>query len=54
MRTVFCAVGPAFVGHRIGSARTIDVAPTVADWLGIPAPAQSRGRSLLPALRAPK
>jgi hypothetical protein len=50
MRTVFCAVGPGFSARRVGPARTIDVAPTVSEWLGIPAPPQSRGRSLLPEL----
>ena len=51
MQTVFCAVGPAFAPNRGPAARTIDVAPTVADWLGIPPPRDARGRSVLNQLR---
>jgi predicted AlkP superfamily phosphohydrolase/phosphomutase len=47
MHTVFCAEGLAFPAGRHGPARTIDVAPTVADWLGIQPPLTSTGRSLL-------
>src|SRR5262249_14158901 len=54
MRTVFCALGPEFAAHRIGPARTIDVAPTIAEWLAIPPPRQAQGRSVLAALRAQK
>ncbi|MGH7665245.1 MAG: alkaline phosphatase family protein [Gemmatimonadaceae bacterium] len=50
MRTVFCALGSSFAPRRTGTTRTIDVAPTVSDWLGVPAPLHSRGRSILPAL----
>ena len=51
MQTVFCAAGAAFRPHRIGQARTIDVSPTVAEWVGIRPPAQTVGRSRLPELR---
>ena len=51
MQTVFCASGAAFRPHRIGQARTIDVSPTVAEWVGIRAPAQAVGRSRLGELR---
>lgn len=47
MHTVLCAIGPAFGTRRIGPARTIDAAPTVAAWLGIPAPRSATGQSLL-------
>jgi predicted AlkP superfamily phosphohydrolase/phosphomutase len=50
MRTAFCAWGPAFPPHRIAPVRLIDVAPTVAEWLGIGAPADSRGRSVVKEL----
>ena len=50
MRTVFCAAGGAFAPRRIGGVRTIDVAPTVAEWLGMSPPADARGRSVLAAL----
>jgi hypothetical protein len=50
MATVLCATGPGFGGRRIGSAATIDAAPTVSGWLGMPAPADSRGRSHLEQL----
>jgi hypothetical protein len=33
---------------RIGEVRSIDIAPSVAAWLGIAPPANARGRSLLP------
>jgi predicted AlkP superfamily phosphohydrolase/phosphomutase len=51
MYTVFCAEGTAFTPRRIGPARTIDVAPTVADWLGIVPPPTAEGRSLLREFR---
>jgi hypothetical protein len=50
MRTVLCAAGAGITPRRIGTARTIDVAPTVAEWLGMRPPAQAVGRSLLEAL----
>jgi hypothetical protein len=53
MRSALCALGPGIGGRRLPTARVIDAAPTVSDWLGIPAPADARGVSLLEALRAP-
>jgi hypothetical protein len=50
MHTVLCGASPAFGARRIGPARTIDAAPTVSAWLGIPAPRFARGRSLLEAM----
>jgi predicted AlkP superfamily phosphohydrolase/phosphomutase len=47
MYTVFCAEGVAFPARRMGPARTIDVAPTVGEWLGIGSPPTATGRSLL-------
>ncbi|MFO7261080.1 MAG: alkaline phosphatase family protein [bacterium] len=47
MWTAFCAEGAAFGRRRIGAVRTTAVAPTVAEWLGIPAPADAVGRSVL-------
>ena len=51
MYTVLCAHGRAFAPRRIGPARTIDAAPTVAEWLGVAAPRESVGRSRLGAMR---
>ncbi|MBA2670669.1 MAG: alkaline phosphatase family protein, partial [Gemmatimonadetes bacterium] len=47
MRTALCMVSPMIGTRRIGAVQTIDLAPTVAEWLGIPAPQDARGRSLL-------
>jgi predicted AlkP superfamily phosphohydrolase/phosphomutase len=48
LQGIFYAVGPGIpAGSRLGTIQAIDVAPTVARLLGIPAPAQSIGRSLL-------
>jgi hypothetical protein len=47
MHTALCMVAPANGYRRTGVVRTIDLAPTVAEWLGMPAPPDSRGRSLL-------
>jgi predicted AlkP superfamily phosphohydrolase/phosphomutase len=47
MRTALCVVSPAIGSRRIGAVHTIDLAPTVAEWLGFPAPQDARGRSLL-------
>jgi len=52
MWTVFCAQGAGFPGRRSGPVRTIDVAPTVAAWLGVPARADAVGRSVLAELAA--
>jgi hypothetical protein len=54
MHTVFCSEGMAFPARRFGTARTIDVAPTVAEWLGIGALPTARGRSLLSELGVPR
>jgi hypothetical protein len=50
MHTVLCAYGDGIAPRRTGPARTIDAAPTVAEWLGMPAPRDARGRSLLSEL----
>jgi 2',3'-cyclic-nucleotide 2'-phosphodiesterase (5'-nucleotidase family) len=46
MRAAFLAAGRAIIPHSTTIARSIDVAPTVAYVLGIPAPQQSQGRVL--------
>ena len=53
MRSALCVLGPGLSGRRLPTARVIDAAPTVSDWLGIPPPADARGVSLLEAMRAP-
>jgi len=53
MFTVFCAWGPDFPAGRIPAVRTTVVAPTVAEYTGIPRPADAVGRSVLAALKAP-
>jgi predicted AlkP superfamily phosphohydrolase/phosphomutase len=50
MHTVLCAMSDGIAPRRIGPARTIDAAPTVAEWIGIPAPRNARGRSLVAEL----
>lgn len=50
MYTVFCALGADFPAGRVPSERTTVVAPTVAEWVGLPAPADAVGRSILGAL----
>ena len=50
MRTVLCAYGEGFAPRRSAPARTIDAAPTIAEWLGMPAPRDARGRSVLSEL----
>ena len=47
MHTILCAAADSIPPHRIGPARTIDAAPTVSAWLGMPPPRDARGRSLL-------
>jgi hypothetical protein len=47
MHTILCAAADSIPAHRIGPARTIDAAPTVSAWLGMPPPRDARGRSLL-------
>ncbi|MCH8501727.1 MAG: alkaline phosphatase family protein [Aliidiomarina sp.] len=51
MYTVTCAYGQHFPANRIPGSRLIDMAPTVADYLAIPAPKHSRGESLYQQLR---
>lgn len=47
LQSIFYAVGPGVAaGRRLGVIRAIDVAPTVARLLDIPAPAQSQGQAL--------
>ena len=50
MHTVLCAWGAGFQPGRGPAARTIDAAPTVAEWLGIARPRDARGRSVLKEL----
>ncbi|HET9274684.1 MAG TPA: alkaline phosphatase family protein [Gemmatimonadales bacterium] len=52
MRSALCAIGPGVGGRRLPTARVIDAAPTVSDWLGIPPPMEARGVSLLPRMRS--
>ena len=52
MWTIFCAYGAAFPARRTPETRAIDVAPTVAEWLGTPAPPEARGRSVLRMLES--
>ncbi len=51
MYTVFCAWGGGFEAGRIPAVRTTVVAPTVAEYAGIPTPADAVASSVLPALR---
>jgi len=47
LRSVFLASGPGIpAGKKIKGIRMIDVAPTIAEVLGIPRPAQAQGRVL--------
>ncbi|MFN2328926.1 MAG: alkaline phosphatase family protein [Chromatocurvus sp.] len=51
MHTVFCARGAGFKEGRIQGVRTIDIAPTVADYLRIQTPQDAQGSSVLDSLR---
>jgi hypothetical protein len=51
MWPALCVLGTGASAKRIGPVRLIDVAPTVAEWLGISPPADSKGRSLLKNFR---
>jgi hypothetical protein len=51
MWPALCVLNTGASAKRIGPVRLIDVAPTIADWLGISAPAQSTGKSLLRLIR---
>jgi len=46
MRGTFLAGGYAVVPNTVATARSIDIAPTIAYVLGVPAPQQSQGRPL--------
>ncbi len=50
MHTVLCVEGRAFKALRSAAARTIDAAPTVAEWLGMNPPVHAVGESVLGAL----
>ena len=54
MQPALCALGGDAKPHRFGMMRSIDIAPTVSDWLGINPPADSRGESRLPEIRGRK
>jgi hypothetical protein len=51
MHTVFCALGKGFTPRRIPGVRTTVVAPTVAEYTGIPSPLDATGSSVLRALQ---
>lgn len=52
MLSILVARGPSFpAGRSLPTVRTIDVAPTVSEILGIRPPRASRGRSLLDRMR---
>ncbi|HEU4631353.1 MAG TPA: alkaline phosphatase family protein [Gemmatimonadaceae bacterium] len=50
MQTVFCMAGVAVPPHRLPRGRTMDVAPSVAEWLGMQPPLDAVGHSILGAL----
>jgi predicted AlkP superfamily phosphohydrolase/phosphomutase len=47
MHPALCILGGG-KARRIGEVRSIDIAPSVAAWLGIAPPGDARGKSLLP------
>ena len=47
MHPALCIIG-AGRPRRIGQVRSIDIAPSVAEWLGIAPPGDARGKSILP------
>ena len=47
MHTAFCAAGSSFPATRFGPVKVNDVAPTVAAWLGMPAPSSATGRAVV-------
>ena len=51
MFTVFCAEGPGFSPKRIPARPTTVMAPTLADVVGLPAPRDAVGTSVLDELR---
>jgi len=46
MASSFIAVGPHVVHRQLGSIRMIDIAPTLAHWLGVSLPSATGGRIL--------
>lgn len=50
MQTALCVEGPGLTAPP-ARLRLPDVAPTVADWLGIPVPAQATGHSVLSGMK---
>ncbi len=52
MHTVFCALGEGFTPARIHGVRTQVIAPTVAEYVGSPPPADATGASVLAALQS--
>ncbi|MEP6491230.1 MAG: alkaline phosphatase family protein [bacterium] len=54
MQPAFCMVGGSATARRFGMVRTIDIAPTITEWLGIAPPADARGRSVLSEASARK
>lgn len=50
MHTAFCALGAGFAPRRIPGVSATAVAPTVAEYVGSPPPADATGRSVLPEL----
>ena len=53
-RVPVIAVGPGAVNRRLEDGRLADLAPTVLDLLGVPAPAAMTGRPLLVADDGPR
>lgn len=51
MRTVFCAYGADFPAGTIQGVRTIDIAPTLADYLNMAVPRDAQGASVLEDLQ---
>jgi beta-lactamase class A len=51
MYTAFCAIGGGFTPGRIPSVRTTVIAPTIAEYTGIPRPLDAVGVSVLQVLR---
>ncbi|HEY9226246.1 MAG TPA: hypothetical protein VIP11_06350, partial [Gemmatimonadaceae bacterium] len=47
MWPALCIQAPGFAAKQLGAVRTIDIAPTVSEWLGVSPPSQARGKSLL-------
>jgi hypothetical protein len=50
MQTVLCMTGAAVQPHRLPRGRTMDLAPTVSEWLGMQPPLDAVGHSILGAL----